>query len=377
MRFSLEDIPAGEAGTDLTVKRLVQLVQMSETRPDIRLVALQIVNSANIPGRDKLAIAGAIHRFVKGRIRYVNDPIGIETVQQPEITLKLGAGDCDDQAALVAALARAVGIPARFAVIGQTPEQFKHIFTELQINGSWLPADTTSPRPFGTPAPNLGVKKVYTLKNNGGLSMPEVYAVPIPRDAAAAAARNSVWASLTDGWQTGQINATDIRNYIASINAGTVEFSGNTFFEPVIKQAAEDFLGYVESNGIPSRKEFTTGLQGLSGFFGKLWNGVTSVVGKIVKPAAVIGATILGGPAVGAAAAGALYSGGGGGGGSQPAQVPGYSGQPVTIPVGSGSVTYNQNLPYQPPAPQTSSDLFSSPLFLLGAAAVIILLMKK
>lgn len=371
MRFSLEDIPAGEAGTDATVKRLVELVESSARRPDLRLVALRLINSAQISGRDKWNIAAAIHRFVKSRVRYVNDPISVETVQQPEITLRLGAGDCDDQAALVAGLARAVGIPARFAVIGQNPDQFKHIFTELQINGKWVAADTTSPRSFGTPAPDLGIKKVYTFKNNGGLSMPEVYQAPIRRDVAAAAVRNETWAKLTEGWDTGQIDNNDLRQYIQAIDSGLVEFAGNTFFEPVIRQAVQDFLGYVESNQIQARKQFSTGLQGLSGFFGSLWNTVKSVV----KPVAVIGATIVGGPAVGAAAAGALYSGGGGS--SQPASVPGYSGQPVTIPAGSGSVTYNPNLPYQPQAPQSTGDLFSNPLFLLGAAAVIILLMKK
>ena len=371
MRFSLQDIPAGEAGTDATVQRLVELVESSGRRPDLRLVALQIIRSAGISGRDKRRVAAAIHNFVKSRVKYVNDPIAVETVQQPEITLRLGAGDCDDQAALVAGLARAVGIPARFAVIGQDRDSFAHIFPELLIDGNWISADTTSPRAFGSPPPALGIKKTYQFKNNGGLSMPEVMQLPIRRDVAAAAVRNQTWAGLSAGWESGQIDANDLREYLRAIESGTVEFSGNTFFEPEIKAAVSDFLGYIESNGIPSRKSFTTGLQGLSGFFGDLWSGIKSVV----KPAAVVGATILGGPGAGAAAAGVLYSGGGGG--SQPATVPGYSGQPVTIPAGSGSVTYNPNQPYQPYQPTTGSDLFSSPLFLLGAAAVIILLMKK
>lgn len=377
MRYTLQDIPAGEAGTDATVKRLAELIEYAERRPDVRLVALQIINSAKISGRDKQAVGAAIHRFVKNRVRFVNDPIGIETVQQPEITLRLGAGDCDDQAALVAALARAVGIPARFAVIGQTPDTFRHIFTELQINGKWVPADTTSPRPFGAAVPNLGSKKTYSLKNNGGLSMPETYqmSMPIRRDVAADAVRQQTWAKLTQGWEAGEIDNNDLRQYLAAIDQGLVEFAGNTFFEPTIKQAVNDFLGYVESNQIMARKSVATGLQGLSGFFGDLWNGVKSVI----KPAAVVAGTIIGGPAVGAAAAGALYGGGSGGSG-QPATVPGYSGQPVTIPAGSGTVTYNPNLPYQsyqPPAPSTAGDFFSNPMFLLGAAALIIFLMKK
>lgn len=201
--------------------------------------------------------------------------------------------------------------------------------------------------------------------------MPETMQVPIRRDVAETAVRNQTWAMLSQGWEQGQIDQNDLRKYLEAINGGLVEFSGNTFFEPVIRATVNDFLGYIESNGIPSRKSFTTGLGGLNGFFGDLWNGVKSVV----KPAAVVGATLIGGPAAGAAAAGALYSGGGGGGSST--TVPGYSGQPVTIPAGSGSVTYNPNLPYQPPAASSSGDLLSNPIVLVGAAIALILLLKK
>lgn len=370
MRFGLEDIPAGEAGTDATVKRLIGLVSMSERRPDLRLVALQILRSAKISGRDKHGIGSAIHRFVKSRIKYVNDPVSVETVQQPEITLKLGAGDCDDQAALVAALARALGVPARFVVIGADRNSFRHIFPELLVDGNWLNADTTSPRPFGSPAPALGEKKTYSLKNNGALSMPEAMQIPIRRDVAESAVRNQAWRILSQGWENGLIDQADLRNYIAAIDGGLVEFSGNTFFEPAIKAAVNDFLGYIESNGIPSRKSFTSGLGSLNGFFGDLWNGVKSVV----KPAAVVGATLIGGPAAGAAVAGTLYSGGGGGAATTS---PGYSGQPVTIPAGSGSVTYNPNLPYQVPGSSGISDLLSNPIVLVGAAIALILLLKK
>lgn len=371
MRYGLEDIPGGEAGTDATVRRLAELVSMSERRPDLRLVALQILRNYKINGRDRFGIGRAIHHFVKSRVRYVNDPVAVETVQQPEITLKLGAGDCDDHAALVAALARSLGIDARFAVIGVDRDSFRHIFPELLIDGNWLNADTTSPRPFGSPAPDLGEKKTYSLKNNGALSMTESMQVPIRRDVAENAVRNQAWNLLAQGWEQGQIDQDDLRKYLSAIDNGLVEFSGNTFFEPTVKAVVNDFLGYIVSNGIPSRKSFSTGLQGLSGFFGDLWNGIKSVV----KPAAVVGATIVGGPAAGAAAAGALYSGGGGGGSST--TVPGYSGQPVTIPAGSGSVTYNPNLPYQPPAAAGSGDLLSNPIFLVGAAIALILLLKK
>ena len=204
--------------------------------------------------------------------------------------------------------------------------------------------------------------------------MPESVNIALRRDTTAAAVRNQVRRFLSQGWETGQINADDLRDYQRAIKSGLVEFSGTTIFEPVIMETVTDFLNYVTANGIPSRKSYSAGLQGLSGFFGDLWKGVKS----IVKPAAVVGATIVAGPAAGAAAAGALYAGGGG---SQPVTTaPGYAGGSVSIPAGSGSVTYNPNLPYQPPAyvqPSGAGDFLSNPIFLLGAAALLIFLVTR
>lgn len=54
-----------------------------------------------------------VFEWVRGNVRYVPDPVGIEYVQSPQETLEVGAGDCEDMAILVASLYEAVGIPAR------------------------------------------------------------------------------------------------------------------------------------------------------------------------------------------------------------------------------------------------------------------------
>jgi hypothetical protein len=64
-----------------------------------------------------------------------------------------------------------------------------------------------------------------------------------------------------------------------------------------------------------------------------------------------------------------LYGGGGGSAGSS---------QPVTIPAGSGSVTYNPNAPAvyaQPVAP--SAGISTNTLLLLGLGAVALFLLVK
>jgi hypothetical protein len=385
VNFTLEEIPNGEAGTDATLKRIIEVSQRSLYTPELRLLALQVLKAGNVSGRDKIGASGALYGFVKNRIRFVNDPIGVETVQEPAVTLRLGAGDCDDQSVLMAALARSIGIPARFAVIGADPDHFRHIYPELHIGGKWLTADTTSPRPFGKAPPPLGVKKIYNFKDSRGLSMPNVQTLSVRRDVAGGAVRNEVWRQLSYAWENGLIDMADLRNYISAIDQGMVEFSGNTFFEPVIRQTAQDFIDYIQSNDIPSRKAFSEGLGELSGIFGSIW----SAVKKVVKPAAVIGATVVGGPAAGVAVAGAVYS-------PTTPQAPAAAPPGVTIPAGAGTVTYLPPAPAAPPvyvpaaapvsaappvypAPAAASvlGLLSNPVVLIGGAALVFLLLSR
>lgn len=53
--------------------------------------------------------ARKIFEFVRDEIRYVYDPMGLEEIQSPETTLKLRAGDCEDQAIILSSLLSAIG----------------------------------------------------------------------------------------------------------------------------------------------------------------------------------------------------------------------------------------------------------------------------
>jgi predicted transglutaminase-like cysteine proteinase len=60
----------------------------------------------------------AIGHWVSTNIRYVNDPFGEEEyIAPPNETLKLGVGDCDDYATLLAVLYRSVGLNASVGLI--------------------------------------------------------------------------------------------------------------------------------------------------------------------------------------------------------------------------------------------------------------------
>ena len=110
IRFTLEQIPYGEAGTDATVRKIASLVDQAVKDQRVRLVALRILEWAGAENHSTTAAAKSIFRWVKHHIRYIRDPVGLETVQAPEVTLRLKAGDCDDHTALVAALAMSLAI---------------------------------------------------------------------------------------------------------------------------------------------------------------------------------------------------------------------------------------------------------------------------
>ncbi len=116
----------------------------------VRLAALQIVET--LSQRDWPAEVQALHAFVRDRIRYVKDIRGVETLQQPERTLTLKQGDCDDKAVLLASLLQAIGHPARFHAIGFQPGRFSHVYVDTLLGGKWVALETTEPWSMGRAA---------------------------------------------------------------------------------------------------------------------------------------------------------------------------------------------------------------------------------
>ena len=166
MKFQLHTISSGEAGTDSTVGIMADLVNASLKRPTIRLLTHRILLKSNLSSRDETAVVRAVYNWVKKNIRYVKDPIGVETIQSPEITLRVRAGDCDDHAVLVSAMLKSVGIPVRYSVIGKSRDQFSHINLESFVSNRWTPTDTTIAGPMGRMA-SLPARKIYDPDNNG------------------------------------------------------------------------------------------------------------------------------------------------------------------------------------------------------------------
>ena len=126
----------------------------------IREKALDIV--APVPARSWGQEVERLHAFVRDNIRYVRDPVDLESVATPEKTLELGQGDCDDKSTLLASLLESTGHPARFVAVGFGGGPFSHVYTESKIGETWVPLETIIPRPMGW-FPS-GVTSRYILK---------------------------------------------------------------------------------------------------------------------------------------------------------------------------------------------------------------------
>jgi hypothetical protein len=289
MQYRLSEIPSGSAGTDATVREIIRLVHSDLKRPATRLLATRLIQSYNVPSKDHYGEIKAIYQFVSRHIRYQKDPIDIETVQSPEATWAIRAGDCDDHCGLVVALATTIGIPARLRVLGYSEDEFVHILPELKVNGVWYPADTTEPgRGFGWRPEKFPVERVYNL--NGEVRNMSLAQAPVARkEVLEASIYNEVMRTIKDNWARGRIDRGDVVGYLRVISEGNFPSKEPVLVDPA-RRAIKEFLSYVDGNSIPSRKTVQSGLQGLDGLFSSVWKAVKKGVGVVVG----VGAKVLG-----------------------------------------------------------------------------------
>lgn len=161
MRYRSETIPAGDAGLDVKLRRLRQLVAGAARDPRFRLRALQVLADARVPERDYDGELHAVSRFVR-RLRYQHDPAAAELFTDPRVLASAidggdasAAGDCDDFVALGAALLEALGRRTRFVVGGDGGAAWRHIWLEaLHPERGWTALDDTvrARRPGWSPA---------------------------------------------------------------------------------------------------------------------------------------------------------------------------------------------------------------------------------
>jgi len=306
MKYSLREIPSGLAGTNETVRVIAEGVHNDLRRPVVRLTASRLVQSAGVKSKDHLSEAEALYSWISRNIRYQKDPVGIETVQSPEITLELRCGDCDDHVGLMVAMAMSLGIPGRYRVIGYNDNHLVHIFPELLIGSKWIAADTTEPQHgFGWRPPKFPVEKIYNLDGEvsnmtisdqvapgvGGLSPNQPV---IKRAILDLAIRQKVREILEQNWQAGNNNRRDLRTYIEIIDGQNFPTKSPLITEPV-RAAIVDWINYLDANQIGSLKaeDYPVNMGELNGFLSSLWGGVKSVVKSVTGAVAASGIPII------------------------------------------------------------------------------------
>ena len=162
------------------VIRKNQGVKKAEFAQDLERSVAKIVKSVdpNVTSLRELAVdlvrqfeagdfkqARKIFEFVRDNIQYVYDPMGFEEIQSPDTTLKLRAGDCEDQAILLSSLLSAVGFESAMifadtdndgvpdhvysaVYIPEAPDYTKPFKRQQLVDGKnlhdWIPLDPAS-----------------------------------------------------------------------------------------------------------------------------------------------------------------------------------------------------------------------------------------
>lgn len=148
--IAVGQIASGDRGALQTLNTMRALVNASLTDPLIIEAARSIVRM--LPPRDYDGHAGAVRAYLQEHFQFVQDPNGVEMLSTPRYLLTqvnrryFVQGDCDDAAILGAALAKAIGLRARFVIVAFfTPAApFTHVFTIVKgASSGWRDLDTT------------------------------------------------------------------------------------------------------------------------------------------------------------------------------------------------------------------------------------------
>lgn len=150
----------GRAAIERTLQKMERLVRKYRKTPEIIWTARKVLNAYGVPKNEDRREAEALYDFLLKHVRYTKDPVEVELVQDPRLTLAWRSGDCDDICVLAASLFQSVGLPTRF-VLHQYPENDipGHVLLAVQTKDGWLPFDVVYDRGLGSaPRGSLAVR---------------------------------------------------------------------------------------------------------------------------------------------------------------------------------------------------------------------------
>lgn len=140
-------------GAPQTIAVIKHAVIDSQKRPIVRELAEEVTK--HLPSKDTVSEAQAFYNLVLDRSRYMRDPRSVEYVRAPHVIVEqMMAGhtpglDCDDQSALICALAAVSGAECRVVTVAfrnmfyQGRRQYSHVFAQIREprTGQWMTLD--------------------------------------------------------------------------------------------------------------------------------------------------------------------------------------------------------------------------------------------
>lgn len=149
-------LPDSALGTRETLKHMRKLVWKGKQDPALRDRANTIV--LGLAGKEWAQQVEAVFNWVRKNVRYTLDTNDWEVIQSPELTLKLGYGDCDDFCILLATLLEHLGYSTAFAALGFGDiGTFSHVIVFAELEGELPPMalDATESNPAGWLPPGI------------------------------------------------------------------------------------------------------------------------------------------------------------------------------------------------------------------------------
>lgn len=150
MYASAVTIAPGDTGVKQTIAHMRAMVARAIVNPGFRHYVTTLAGQYG--SNNRTVLARSIRGWLEDHTQFMRDPDGVELVHDPVLLLtEVALGriinvDCDDVATLAAAMGRAIGLQARFVVVGfrKNNAPFTHVWTELRgNNGQWIDMDVT------------------------------------------------------------------------------------------------------------------------------------------------------------------------------------------------------------------------------------------
>jgi hypothetical protein len=291
---TVKPLRSGDAGTDDTVRAMESVVKAALTDLQVRDTAVRVVARAGVRPKNYVGEVNAIFQFVRDRVRYVKDPVGVELVHSPTEVLKRMAGDCDDKAVVLSALLQAVGHKTRFEVVAVRPGEFHHVTVRVLLGGKWVPLDPTIEQATpGWEHPRIIRRKVYgesaSVADLGGYDFREVESISrtVNREYLEAAARAEVIRTLA----AGQISSIDLRlsrEFLSKEAKFSLPEWQRRMMDKLASEAEEVLRRRPALDASRGGIGGISGAENIGGFFGDVWKGIKKGVGTVAK--VVVGA---------------------------------------------------------------------------------------